>query len=158
MGKYNQSTRVAVADMNQGLLVTKANSSCGATTDVPLFTIGGGAVCLLGLVGVADGVMQAAATTILIKNVVGGTDTDLSIASGSLSGLAADTMLTLPAAVGGALTISTNEGAAALGLQPRYFLQPGSLTMPVGAATNTQTLTWHLWYVPMEDGAYVEAA
>ena len=157
MANYNQSTRARVSDINQGMRVVKAASSLAATTDVGLFTVGGGMVALLGLVGVADGNLQAAATTILIKNVVSGTDTDLSAASATLSGKAVDTMLTLPATAAGALTISTNEGGALIGLQPAWLLQPGTLTMTVGAATNTGTITWHLWYVIMEDGAYVEA-
>ena len=158
MANYNQSTRARVADINQGMRIVKAASSLAATTDVELFTVGGGKIALLGLVGECDGAMQAAATTILIKCVVGGTDTDLSAASATLSAKAEDTMLTLPAAAASALTISTNEGAALLGAQPLWLVQPGTIEMTVGAATNTQTITWTLWYVPMEDGAYVEAA
>lgn len=158
MSNYNQSTRGRVSDINQGMRVVKVASSCAATTDVELFTVGGGKVALIGLVGECDGAMQAAATTILIKCVVGGTDTDLSIASGSLSALAEDTMLTLPAAVGSVLTISTGEGAALLNAAPTYVVQPGTIEMTVGAATNTQTITWTLFYAILEDGAYVEAA
>ncbi len=158
MGIYNQSTRARIADINQGMRVVKAASSLAATTDVELFTVGGGKIALLGLVGECDGTMETAATTILIKCVVGGTDTDLSIASTTLSALAVDTMLTLPAAVGGVLTISTGEGAAILNAAPVYVVQPGTIEMTVGAATNTQTVTWTLLYVPLEDGAYVEAA
>lgn len=155
---YNESTQQRVADINAGLRVVKANMSCAATADVDLFTISGGAVLLLGLVGVADGAMEAAATTILIKNVVSGLDTDLCTASASLSGKAAGTMLTLPSASSSPLTISTGEGAAVLSAAPVWLLQPGTLKATVGDATNTQTITWILWYVPAEDGAYVTAA
>lgn len=160
MGNYNQSTRARIADINQGMRIVKPASSCAVQTDVDLFTVGGGKIALLGLVGETDPVaMEAAATTILIKCVVTvGTDTDLSIASGSLSGLDQNTMLTLPAAVGSVLTISTNEGAALLNAAPTYVVQPGTIAMTVGAATNTGTITWTLLYVPLEDGAFVEAA
>jgi len=158
MANYNPSTQARIADINAGMRVVKATSSCAATADVDLFTVSGGKVLLLGLVGECDGAMEAAATTILIKHVVDGTDTPLSIASGSLSEKAVDTMLTLPAAVGSALVVSTGEGAAILSAAPVYVLQPGDLKMTVGAATNTGTITWTLWYVPAEDGAYVEAA
>ena len=157
MGNYNPSTRARVADINQGLKVTKSAMSCAATADVSLFTVSGD-VALLGLVGVCDGAMQAAATTVLIKHVVDGADTALSAASATLSEKAADTMLTLPAAAGSALTISTGEGAALLTAAPVWYLQAGVLTCTVGAATNTQTITWHIWYVPMEEGASVVAA
>ncbi len=158
MTNYNDSTQQRVADINRGLRVTKAASSCAATTDVSLFTIAGGKIALLGLVGVADGAMQAAATTILIKTTpTGGTVTPLSIASATLSGKASGTMLTLPAAVGSALTISTGEGAALLNAAPIYVCRPGTIAMTVGAATNTQTVSWTLWYVPLEDGAEVTA-
>jgi hypothetical protein len=158
MSNYNQSTRARVADINQGMRIVKAASSLAATTDVELFTVGGGKVVLLGLIGESDGIFEAAATTILVKCVVGGTDTDLSIACTTLSGLAADTMLTLPATAAGALVISTGEGAAILNAAPEWIVQPGTIQMTVAAATNTQTVTWTLWYVPMEDGAFVEAA
>jgi hypothetical protein len=158
MSNYNQSTRARVADINQGMRVVKAASSCAATTDVELFTVGGGKIALIGLVGEMDGTMENAATTILIKCVVSGTDTDLSIASTTIALLAVNTMLTLPAAVGSVLTISTNEGAALLNAAPTYIVQPGTIEMTVGAATNTGTITWTLWYVPMDPGAYVEAA
>ena len=158
MSNYNQSTRARVADINQGMRIVKPASSLAATTDVELFTVGGGKIVILGLVGECDGTMETAATTILIKCVVGGTDTDLSAASATLSAKVVDTMLTLPAAAASALTISTNEGAAILDAAPKWIVQPGTIEMTVGAATNTQTVTWTLWYVPMEDGAFVEAA
>lgn len=157
MANYNLSTRARIADINQGMRVAKTGSSCAAVADVSLFTVSGD-VALLGLVGVCDGAMEAAATTILVKHVVDGTDTGLSAASATMSAQAEDTMLTLPADAGSALTISTGEGAAAIGLAPVWYLQSGTLKMAVGAATNTQTISWYLWYVPMEDGAYVEAA
>ena len=158
MGIYNQSTRARIADINQGMRIVKPASSCAGIADVELFTVGGGKIALLGLVGECDGTMENAATTILIKCVVGGTDTDLSIASTTIASKVVDTMLTLPAAVGSVLTISTGEGAALLNAAPVYLVQPGTIEMTVGAATNTGTITWTLWYVPMEDGAYVEAA
>jgi hypothetical protein len=157
MPSYNLSTRQSIADINQGLKVTKANMSCAATEDVSLFTVSGD-VALVGLVGVCDGAMEAAATTALIKHVVAGTDTDLSAASATLSAKAADTMLTLGATAATALVISTGEGAALFDGAPIWYLQAGTLKCTVGAATNTQTITWHLWYIPMEAGASVEAA
>jgi len=158
MATYNLSTRERIADINQGMKVTKSAMSCAAhTTDVSLFTVVGN-VALLGLIGVCDGAMEAAATTALIKHTVAGTDTALSVASGSLSAKAVGTMLTLPAAVGSALTISTGEAAAVFSAAPIYFLQPGTMKCTVGTATNTQTISWHLWYVPMSEGAYVAAA
>jgi len=159
MANYNVSTQEALANINRGMRVTKAASSLAATKDVDLFLVKGGAVAVLGLVGVCDGAMQASATTLLIKcTPAAGSGTALSIASGSLSAKPANTMLTLPAAVGSALVISTGEAAALLTSAPVYYVQPCKIQMTVGAATNTQTVTWHIWYVPMSEGAYIEAA
>ena len=156
---YNPSTIARIADINRGIRVTKAASSLAATADVDLFIVTNGPIALLGLVGVCDGAMEAAATTLLIKCVPAvGTATPLSVASGSLSAKAAKTLLTLPAAVGSALTISTGEAAALLNAAPVYYVQPCKIQMTVGAATNTQTVTWHLWYAQMAEGAYVRAA
>jgi hypothetical protein len=103
--------------------------------------------------------MEASATTILVKNTATGkTATPFSIASASLSGKAAGTMLTLPAAVGSALTISTGESAALLSAAPVYVCRAGLVAMTVAGATNTGTVTWTLWYVPLDEGASVTAA
>ena len=158
MANYNVSTQEALANINRGMRVTKAASSLAATKDVDLFLVKGGAVAVLGLVGVCDGAMQASATTLLIKcTPEAGTGTALSIASDRYP-RRRPTMLTLPAAVGSALVISTGEAAALLTSAPVYYVQPCKIQMTVGAATNTQTVTWHIWYVPMSEGAYIEAA
>ena len=67
MPNYNLSTRERIADINQGLYVTKASASCAATVDVSLFNVVGN-VCLLGVVGVWDGEAETAVTTIALKH------------------------------------------------------------------------------------------
>ena len=160
MPNYNVSTRGRIADINQGLRVTKASASCAATADVAIFNVLGGHVCLLGLVGVWDGIAETAATTIAVKNdPTTGTATVVGAASGTQSAKAAGSMLTLNGTALGALVDSTNQGAAAIGdAQPIFLRGPGVISMTVAGATNTQTISWYLWYVPVEDGAYVEAA
>ena len=159
MPNYNLSTRGRIADINQGLYVTKASASCAATVDVSLFNVVGN-VCLLGVVGVWDGLAETAVTTIALKHdPTTGTETIIGAASGSQSAKAAGSMLTLNATSLGALVDSTGVGAAAIGASGAIFIQgPGIIEMTVAAATNTQTISWHLWYVPMSAGAYVEAA
>jgi len=159
MPNYNLSTRGRIADINQGLRVTKAAASCAATADVSLFNVVGN-VCLLGLVGVWDGLAETAATTIAVKHdPTTGTETIIGAASGTQSAKAAGSMLTLNGTALGAMVDSTGVGAAPIGAAGAIFINgPGIIEMTVAGATNTQTITWHLWYVPMSDGAYVEAA
>ena len=159
MAYYNQSSRKAIRDINQGMVVTKSSASCAATATVDLFEITGGHIMVLGLVGVWDGAAQAAATTIALgANPTTGTATALGTASASQSGKAEGSMLTMASDLG-QVESSTNQGAALIDAMPRVFVRgPGKIQMTVAGATNTQTITWHLIYVPVENDAAVAAA
>lgn len=159
MPSYSQSTRDRIRDINQGLVVKKSGSSCAATADVDLFDITGGHIMLLGLVGIWDGAAQAAATTIALENdPTTGTATALGTASASQSGKAEGSMLTMASDLGQVVS-STNQGAALIDAMPRVFLRgPGTIKMTVAGATNTQTITWYLIYVPVDTGVSVAAA
>ena len=159
MAYYNQSTRERVADINQGLLVKKTGAACDAIATVNIFTITGGNVCLLGLVGVWEGNVGVNATTIALNaNPTTGTATAIAAASGTQSGKTTGAMLTLANDLG-ALVGSTNHGAALMGAVPRLFVRgPGVIEMVVAGAAADNNLTWYLTYVPLDVGAYVEAA
>jgi len=159
MANYNQSSRKAIRDINQGIVVTKAASSCAATATVDLFEITGGSIMVLGLVGIWDGAAAAAATTIALgANPTTGTATVLGTASATQSGKAAGSMLTMASDLGQVVS-STNQGAALIDAVPRVFVRgPGKIQMTVAGATNTQTITWHLIYVPVENDSAVVAA
>jgi len=156
---YDQSKRNAMADMVLGLRVDRATAVLPFTTH-NLFTIVGGRVLLTGFLGEITVVMDAGASTLQITHlttVVTAVVTPLTIATASVATLAVGRMVTLPAAVGSALTLSTGSSAALMNAV-RYELKVGGLQLVVGGAANTGQMKWSVWYVPVDDGAYMAAA
>lgn len=155
---HNEGSRQAVADLNAGIKISRATAAIENGADA-LFNVKGGRILLLGLVGQITDVMDATATTLKITaNPDTGSDTDLCIASASIATEEVGTMFTLPAAVGSALTISSTMGAAPLTAPPVFVVAPGTLDLVAGVGANAGKAKWDLFYVPLDKGAYVEAA
>lgn len=153
---YGTSTQARLADINLGMRVDRA---AAALTSDQLFTITGGRIALLGFVGEVVADLDGTASTIQItSNPTVGNDTVFCIASGSMASKTAGTKVTLPAAASSGATISTNEGAAILSAQPVWVVSAGTIDIVVGTGDNPGTMKWSLFYVPIDDGAYVTAA
>ncbi len=139
----------------QGIKVSRATGTLPASTTKALFTIAGGRVLLLGIVGeVTTAIQNQACNTKLTANPTTGTDVDicavLSIANDEIGCLYGITGLFSDAMVG------SNAGA---GVWPRnpVVLPAGTLDLST-AATNTGSVKWDLWYVPLDTSATVTAA
>lgn len=161
MPNYEPSTRQTVADLRLGLRVDRAAALVLQAT-TPLFNIKGGRVLMTGFLGEVTVDIANTATTLQISHlrddVTAPVATVLDIASASIAQATAGTMYTLPAAVGSALTTSTNNSAAIMGLQVPIVLTKGALSLVGSAAPATGKIKWSIWYIPLDDGAYVEAA
>ena len=139
----------------QGIKVSRATDTLPASAAKALFTIAGGRVLLLGIVGeVTTAIQNQACNTKLTANPTTGTDVDicavLSIANDEVGCLYGITGLFSDAMVG------SNAGA---GVWPRnpVVLPAGTLDLST-AATNTGSVKWDLWYVPLDTSATVTAA
>lgn len=155
---YNQSTISRLADVKLGIRIDRAAEAIPVTTD-QLFTVAGGRIALLGLIGEVTSLMDATATTILVTiNATTGTDTPLCTASAALNDRVAGVKVTLPAAAGGGMLDSVTCGAAVLGQHPPWAVSPGTIDITVGTGANAGLMKWTIWYVPIDDGAYVEVA
>lgn len=160
MPNYNLSTRGRVADINLGLRVDRDAALVTAAT-VPIFTVAGGRVLMTGFLGEIVVAIAATATTLQITHLttdVTAVVTPLCLASADIQSMAAGRMFTLPAAVGSALAISVGSSAAVMNVAPTYALKVGSLQLVGSAAPATGTIKWSMWYIPLDDGAYVSAA
>ena len=160
MPNYNQSELNASCDARMGIRVDRAAALVTAAT-VALFNVVGGRVEMTYFQGEIEVDIAATATTLQITHLT--TDatavvTNLCIASNDIQGFTAPRMFSLPAAVGGQLTASTGNGAAEMGLAPSYALKTGALQLVGSAAPATGTISWSMWYFPIDEGAYVEAA
>ena len=139
----------------KGIKVERASATLPASTAAPIFNILGGRVALVQIVGEVTVIIQTQANnTKLTGNPTVGTAADicavLSITADEvgclygISGLQTDALIGLDA---GALPGQTRD----------VILAPGTLDLDC-LATNTGEVKWTLFYIPIDDGAYVEAA
>lgn len=138
-----------------GIEVPRATAALPQTTQSALFTISGGRVLLLGIVGEVTTVIQTQANnTKLVANPTVGTDVDicaaLSISADEVGCLYGITGLFSDALVG------ANAGATVWPRNP-VVLPVGSLDLNC-AASNTGSVKWNAWYVPLDAGASLVAA
>jgi ABC-type Co2+ transport system permease subunit len=67
-------------------------------------------------------------------------------------------MYTLPAAVASDLVKSTGNSAAVSNTMVPIVLKVGALYLIAGGAPAVGSNQWSMWYVALDDGAYVTAA
>lgn len=155
MPSLNQSQLEALTPFMAGRRVDRSTAALPQTTQSALFTVAGGRVLMLGIVGEVTTIIQNQANnTKLVANPTTGTDVDicavLSIANDEVGCLYGITGLFTDAMVG------ANAGASVWPRNP-VILPVGTLDLSC-AASNTGAVKWSLFYVPLDDGAIVTAA
>ena len=157
MPNYQPSTRQAVSDIGWGLRVD-ATTYPIVTGQNAVFNVIGGRVVVIDLIGIVTVQLQAAALLLHwdCDMDIGG-DAAMSIDSADLTGDIVGTMYLMPAAAGGALTVPA--GGAYLKLFPQigWIIGPGALDLHASAG-NTGGIKWSVFYYPLDEGAYIEAA
>jgi len=153
MPNYNQSTRQMIADIALGLRVDRDTGNI--TTGENLFTIAGGNVMLMFYLGEVTTVIQTKTVNFkLVSTPTVGTATDL---CGNLD-LSADEVGSLYTISGAAATaMQTGQSGSVIGQLYGVVVAPGTIDATVGA-THTGSIKMSVWYLPLEDGAYMEAA
>ena len=138
-----------------GTRVDRATATLPQTTAAAIFNIAGGTVAITAIVGEVTTIMQTQANnTKLTGNPTTGTGADICAvldttadevgAIYGITGLFSDAM------------VSNVAGATVLPRNP-VVLNIGTLDLDC-AASNTGSVKWSIWYVPLEDGATVTAA
>ncbi len=147
---------VDVRTIALGINVSRATSNLPATAALNIFTVSGGRILVVSLVGEVTTVIQAQACTVKVTSTpTAGSAVDLSAVSASISGLEVGGKLTLPAAAATALV--TGNAGGVIGRQANWVIPAGSLSYTT-SATNTGQIKWDLTYVPLDAGAQVVAA
>lgn len=119
-------------------------------TPRPLFTVSGGAVRVLSIIGICTTVVQAQANaTKLQAKATGQTAVDM-CATGELNGLAVGQVIGITGVAATALQL----GWAIVGQTTPWIVLPGTIDMNCAAAS-TGAFRWVLRYLPMEAGAVV---
>lgn len=150
---YNKSTRQRVADINLGIHVSRATDNI--TTGEALFNIKGGRVLLNLILGEVTTVIETKTVNFkLTADPDTGTTTDL---CGNLD-LSADEVGSLYTIAGPVATaMQRGESGSVIGQTYPLPVAAGAIKAVVGA-THTGSIKWDMWYIPLDEGAYVEAA
>jgi len=150
---YNKSTRQRVADINLGIHVSRDTDNI--LTGEDLFTIAGGRVLVNLILGEVTTVMQTKTINFKLQaDPTVGTTTDL-CGNLDLSAAEVGSLLTIAGPVATALQIG--KSGSVIGQTYPIPVAEGVIQAVVGA-THTGSIKWDIWYVPLDEGAYVEAA
>jgi hypothetical protein len=153
---YSPDNEVVLRHFNYGIRVDRATANTPQTGNYALFNVLGGRVLVRQLIGEVSGTaLQGAANNTNINSTpTVGSAVDL-CAVLDTTGIEIGGKLVLPAAVGSAL-LKANAGGIAtpsLGL----CVAVGTIRL-VCAASRTGKIKWSIFYVPLDEGAYVTAA
>jgi hypothetical protein len=144
--------------ISAGILVSRATATLPATAAQNIFTVSGGRILLVSLVGEVTTIIQAQSTTVKVTSTpTTGSAIDMSSAVGDINALEVGGRISLanPPAAATAL-VKTNAGYTNLSAV-FTVVPPGSISYTTGA-TSTGSLKWDLIYVPLDNGAQVVAA
>ncbi len=138
-----------------GVHVARATSTLPQNGTLHLFTVTGSVIVnlMVGRVTVAiqssDPVAKITATPGAGSAVDVASTVDLtSLEIGGWVGVSGD----------GTALVKNNHGASLLGAKPCFFLVDTGTIDLITTASKTGSIKWDLWYVPLDDGAFVVAA
>lgn len=158
MPHYNASTRQAMMGAVLGIRVDRASADCQGAADTPIFNIVGGRVFVTQILGeVADVAIAGGANNFRLQSnpTAAGTTTNL---CADLD-IDADPIGTLYSVDGvPATALVRGEEGAVQGMSVKGVVVPVGAIETVSAGNVAGQMKWSLWYVPIDDGAYVTAA
>jgi len=147
----------AVRLITEGYLVSRATAALPATATGNIFTVTGGRILIVSLVGEVTTAVQNQACTVAIgyaPTVGTGSTTALGTAS---SVIAAPIGTHVGINPGSAAVTDLATQAGVTTPAGRFLVDAGSVTITT-SATNTGSLKWDLIYVPVDTNATVVAA
>ena len=144
----------AARKLRFGLKVERASATLPQTAAAPIYNILGGRVAMLAILGEVTVVLGAVGNMNLESNPTVGSTSLLSavLAAGALE---AGTLISIDGTLATAM-LGVDAGGTAIQSKP-VVLPVGTLDLRL-AASSTGEVKWTLFYVPIDDGAYVEAA
>jgi hypothetical protein len=154
MPSYNLSTRQRIADIGLGLRVDRATATLPQTDAAPIFRILGGRVAMTAIIGEVTTVLGAVGDMSLEANPTIGTNAEL-CAVVAADGFEEGTLLSIDGTVGTAM-LGVDAGGTAMQSKP-VALPVGTLDLRL-SKSSTGSVKWSIFYLPIDDGAYVEAA
>lgn len=143
-------------ELTTGIRVDRATDTLPQTTDEALFTITGGRVLVVGLVGEVTTVIQTQANNTKIKFNPDATGADQDLCAVlDITADAVGELYTISGTVGDAMRSDLLIGNAML--TSPLLLSEGAIELDC-AASNTGSVSWSVIYVPWDTGAEIAAA
>ncbi len=146
--------------LSRGLIVTKAAQALPQSATATLFTVGGGAVLVTGLIGVVTTVIQSSDPVLSLGTAptVGTAQTSGIATTTVLTSAEAGTLVTVADSAGlptGLVVMATaaKAGSTVFPAKP-FVVSAGTITWTTGAS-KTGAMKWYLTYLPLDDAAYV---
>ena len=146
----SQMDGYALTQVQFGVRSDKATAAIPQSTTGTIFTVAGGRVLLLALIGEVTTIIQAQATTMKITSTPSvGSAVDL-CTTADLNALEVGGRVALPAAVGSAM-VKMNGGALTVAFNATVI--PAGTIGAVTVASSTGQMKWTAWWVPLDQGA-----
>jgi hypothetical protein len=146
----SQMDGYALTQVGYGVKSDKAAANLPQTATGTIFTVAGGRVIILALIGEVTTIIQAQANAVkFISTPTVGTAVDL-CTTADINALEVGGRVALPGAVGSALT---KANAGAIALQTANVLVPAGTIGLNTAASNTGQMKFTCWWIPFDSGA-----
>jgi len=149
----NNATRTAFGQVGGlGFRVDRDTEALPQTTDGALFTISGGRVLLVSIVGEVTTVVQTQANNTKLKfnPTATGADQDLC----AVLDISADPVGEIYTITGIVANAMRSDLLIGQGMTNPLILSEGAIELDC-AASNTGSVQWSMWYYPLDDGATV---
>lgn len=154
MPNYNWSNRLAAATNILGIRVDRASATLPQTANGALFNIVGGRVAMTAILGEVTVQLGAVGNLSLESNPTTGTTKALdAVVASNVNEVGA--LFSITGTIGDA-ALFTTAGEVAMQDRP-VALSIGALELKTSASAAGE-MKWSMWYVPLDDGAYVTAA
>lgn len=157
MPNFDPSTAAAMAFINRGIRVdrpTQSTTTLFTTAKVPLFNVLVGRVLELAIVGKVTTVISNDASLAKFTGTpTTGSAVDLCANSASLATAAVGKQLVMTGTLATAMTIADAGGA--LWQVTAHVIDVGTIDITGSVQGVTGSIKFSIWYIPIEDGAYV---
>ena len=138
--------------LEQWIRVSRATAALPATTTATIFNVEGGRILLKALIGEVTTVIQTQACNLSVNVDADSGATDVIASTLDVSADAVGTMYGVEG--DGTALEDTGIGWGRTCNGQGTVIAPGIITLTT-SATNTGSVKWDLYYLPLEEGAYV---
>lgn len=151
----NQSQTESLTQFHFGIRIDRATATLPQSVAGAIFTVSGGRVIVNMIIGQVTTIIQTQTNNTKIKSVpTAGSTVDL-CATKDITALEVGGLLVVNGVAATALT-QANAGSIIAETVP-VVVAPGSIQLDC-AASNTGSIKWSIFYVPLDDGAFIIAA